>query len=759
MLKGTFFGRFKGLVLPGRNTSEIGRGGSGVIHLVRDTVLERNVALKLPHESILGEPQAKHEVQHEASQALELTHPNIVRIYDFHDVDGRWGISMQHIRGKNLDEWRTKLAPWQSMGGAKSDIRFYDVEHIKDWVRQLCSALSYVHEANIIHCDIKPKNLLLERSIDTSRIDSRQIEIQERLVITDFGITQKLRNHTTRVTHTKQLAAKQQQRRTGEESGDERGGAGTLAYMSPQLLAGDDPRPTDDIYAVGVTIYELLTGRPPFFQGEAELIHHQIQTVVPPLVSERRAKLNINGPVDIPQAWDEAVAACLAKNPNDRPASVGALAAMLGLSIEAAIPGSRPSASTHEVITLQTTVAEQQALIVDQQSKIDSLARRVSASMEENAAEIQRLTSERDAVITQHDALQHEVQILDQQCSDLNRQLAQLQENQDDGDARAEMAELSNQVTELTATRATLEKRIKDADDELKRAKLQLDESKKHLSVAQERLDRSEANEEKLKKERATAVGAKAKAEAELADARKKADELAEEKRLAERAAKQIDDQLKKAKAENAGLREEFSKVSDQVSSPVKMVVFTMIGIVLIGLIGGWFMGKSSGPSIEKPRREIVAAATGADASGMVVTTGQFRTFLTALGVEKSEQFKKIMNAGKAEEAVTGVSWLLAASFCEWLTEEAQAQSGDADSTSKRWFDLPTYSELAKASKTSGGPAEWTSEDGPGQGGNAPQAAHRPMRVFDSKDKDASRVEYRDESKPDIGFRCIIRTK
>jgi serine/threonine protein kinase len=315
--EGVFFGRFRGLVFPGRDSSIIGRGGSGVIHVTRDEIMNEVVALKLPSEAILAEPGAREEVLNEARQAKRLTHPNIVRIHDFHEKDGRWGISMQYVHGGNLEEWRGRLARHQA-----GTLRMYDIAQIKPWVRQLCDALAYAHvQVGIAHCDIKPRNLLLERALDP-----RGGEVQENILLTDFGISQKLQNcglHTLRGNFAQTSAAK------ADTGGG--GAVGTLPYMSPQQVAGSPTTMADDIYAIGVTIYELVTGRPPFFQGKASVIQHQIENVVPPPMEQRRRELGLTGAPEIPRQWEEAVARCLAKDPALRPANARELARLLDL--------------------------------------------------------------------------------------------------------------------------------------------------------------------------------------------------------------------------------------------------------------------------------------------------------------------------------------------------------------------------------------------------------------------------------------------
>jgi len=101
--------------------------------------------------------------------------------------------------------------------------------------------------------------------------------------------------------------------------------SGTLSYMSPQQAEGKRPSHLDDIHALGATLYELLSGKPPFFRGNPASIQAQILGVVPPGIAERRADLEVLGRLPVPREWEEAVAACLAKDPAKRPQSAGEL--------------------------------------------------------------------------------------------------------------------------------------------------------------------------------------------------------------------------------------------------------------------------------------------------------------------------------------------------------------------------------------------------------------------------------------------------
>jgi TPR repeat protein len=264
----------------------LGQGGMGVVWRARDEELGNLVALKFLPEIVARDEVAVDELKEETRNALRLTHPNIVRIYHFERDGTIAAVSMEFVDGAALS--RLRLA---QPGKA------FSAEELAPLVVQLCAALEYAHgEAKVVHRDIKPANLL--------------VTPDGRLKIADFGIARSLADTQTRL------------------SGRTVGTSGTLLYMSPQQLLGKKSRAADDIYAFGATLYELLTSRPPFFTGD---IATQVQSVTPPSLAERRSDLGIAGG-PIPAAWEETVAACLAKDPALRPQTADEVAARLGLT-------------------------------------------------------------------------------------------------------------------------------------------------------------------------------------------------------------------------------------------------------------------------------------------------------------------------------------------------------------------------------------------------------------------------------------------
>src|SRR6266446_1506953 len=263
----------------------LGRGGMGIVWLARDEELEREVALKFLPDLIMHDHALLNELKRETKRSLELTHKNIVRIYDFVHAERSGCISMEYINGDTLSNLRVQ-----------KEREVFEPNEIGPWTSQLCDALEYAHNhAKIIHRDLKPANLMVNKRGD--------------LKVSDFGIARSLGDTVSRLTM-------------------ERGRSGTLVYMSPQQLDGTRGTHLDDIYSLGATLYDLLTGKPPFYSGN---IDKQIHERVAPPMTERRKDCDIE-PALVPPVWEETVAACLAKDPAKRPQSAAEVAQRLQLA-------------------------------------------------------------------------------------------------------------------------------------------------------------------------------------------------------------------------------------------------------------------------------------------------------------------------------------------------------------------------------------------------------------------------------------------
>jgi formylglycine-generating enzyme required for sulfatase activity len=257
-----------------------------VVWRARDEELGDLVALKFLPEVVARDDAAVDELREETREARRLTHPNIVRVHQFERDGASAAVSMEYVDGTTLSKLRLAQPG-----------KVFSAEKLAPLVAQLCAALDYAHGvAKVVHRDLKPANLL--------------ITPEGWLKIADFGIARSLADTHTRLT------------------GRTVGTSGTLLYMSPQQLLGKKASASDDIYALGATLYELLTGRPPFFTGD---IATQVQRVTPPPLAERRSELGIGGE-PIPAAWEKTVAACLAKDLAQRPQTAGEVAARLGLA-------------------------------------------------------------------------------------------------------------------------------------------------------------------------------------------------------------------------------------------------------------------------------------------------------------------------------------------------------------------------------------------------------------------------------------------
>jgi len=267
--------------------NRLGRGGMGEVWLARDERLREPVALKFLPPEIRGDAGALDDLCRETARSHKLTHANIVRIHDlYEDPDGMAFIVMEYVDGPTLAALRLQQSS-----------RVLSWDYLRPLVAQLCAALEYAHGEKVIHRDLKPANLM---------VDSRG-----RLKLADFGIAAVASDSMSRISMRHSTS-------------------GTLPYMSPQQLTGQRPQPADDIYALGATLYELLTGKPPFHTGD---ITHQVLHQAPEPMEDRLAELGMAN--DIPADAAALIMACLAKEPGQRPQSARAVAEWIGLELEA----------------------------------------------------------------------------------------------------------------------------------------------------------------------------------------------------------------------------------------------------------------------------------------------------------------------------------------------------------------------------------------------------------------------------------------
>ena len=242
------------------------------------------MALKFLPPEIRRDATALDDLKRETMKSRKLTHPNIIRIHDFCQFEGEVPfISMEFVEGTTLAGLKVK-----------EESRCFRWETMQPWARQLCAALDYAHGEGVVHRDLKPSNLMLDA--------------RGRLKLADFGLAATISDSMGRVSMNM-------------------GTSGTPSYMSPQQMDGRPPKTTDDIYALGATLYELLTSKPPFYSGD---ILHQVRNLAPDPVEQRLADLDIENPV--PGDVAALLLACLSKDAARRPQSAAAVAEFVGLN-------------------------------------------------------------------------------------------------------------------------------------------------------------------------------------------------------------------------------------------------------------------------------------------------------------------------------------------------------------------------------------------------------------------------------------------
>ena len=240
----------------------IGEGGMANVYLAYDTILEREVAVKILRGDLSDDEKFIRRFQREANSASSLRHPNVVEMYDVGEDDGKYFIVMEYVDGKTLKGLIKKRGP-------------LNLSESIDIMLQLTSGIACAHQSYIIHRDIKPQNVMI---LEDGRVK-----------ITDFGIAMALNNNE--LTQTNSVM-------------------GSVHYLPPEQASGNSSTTKSDIYSLGILMFELLTGKVPF-KGEnaVEIAIKHMKDQIPSV-----CKFNPS----IPQSVENIILRACAKNPKNR---------------------------------------------------------------------------------------------------------------------------------------------------------------------------------------------------------------------------------------------------------------------------------------------------------------------------------------------------------------------------------------------------------------------------------------------------------
>ena len=271
--------KLQGLILDNRYIiiSKIGVGGMADVFKGEDTLLGRPVAVKILHSNFAGDDDFVARFKREAQAAGKLSHPNIVSMYDVGFDQGYHYIVMEYIEGETLKEYITRHER-------------ISIDNAVKFTIAIAEGLEHAHAMGIVHCDIKPHNVLITK--------------QGRIKVTDFGIARAMNAGTTMM-YTNFIM-------------------GSAHYLSPEQASGKPVNGSTDIYSLGAVLYEMLTGRVPY-EGETPIsvaLKHVRERLIPP------TRYNPS----IPTLLEAAVIKALAKRPEDRFSNITEMIAALRMS-------------------------------------------------------------------------------------------------------------------------------------------------------------------------------------------------------------------------------------------------------------------------------------------------------------------------------------------------------------------------------------------------------------------------------------------
>ncbi|MCU1499632.1 MAG: putative serine/threonine protein kinase [Acidimicrobiales bacterium] len=312
------------VVLNGRYELQrrVGRGGMAEVFLARDRLLDRPVAIKILFPEFATDPSFVARFRREAQSAANLNHPNIVGVYDWGKERGTYYIVMEYVDGRSVSDILRAEGPIEAKqaAGIAADV---------------AAALGFAHRHGVVHRDVKPGNVLITSSGEVK--------------VADFGIARAMTQ-------------------SSEENLTQTGSVmGTATYFSPEQAQGKAVDPRSDLYSLGVVLYEMAAGKPPFTaDSPVAIAYKHVQEPVPPL-AERAP--------DVPQGYEAITLQALAKLPDDRYQDAEALRSDLlrfreGRPVQAAralaaAPTGPPTAATAAVSATAAAAVPTEALARD----------------------------------------------------------------------------------------------------------------------------------------------------------------------------------------------------------------------------------------------------------------------------------------------------------------------------------------------------------------------------------------------------------
>jgi len=293
---------------------QLGSGGMAEVFRARDLMLDRNVAIKILRRDFSGNEDFQNNFKQEARAAANLSHPNIVTVHDFGFAEDMLYIVMEYIPGKDLKQLIRERGR-------------FTVEDAIPLIFQACAGIGYAHRAGLVHCDVKPHNML--------------VSSDGRLKVTDFGIARALSTILP-----------------GEKTDIV---WGSPLYFSPEQAKREAPSPASDVYSLGVVLYELLSGTPPFTAGSADELARLHISARPIPIREYLP--------DIPTALEEIIMKVLSKEPAARYRTADQLGRVLktfGTQRDIPVPQKQPAplaAVPPEISTKRHSLRERSSVV------------------------------------------------------------------------------------------------------------------------------------------------------------------------------------------------------------------------------------------------------------------------------------------------------------------------------------------------------------------------------------------------------------